>query len=265
MTRLVSIATAVLAVVFAGCNGNGGGDGTSAGGAQNQPASGGQSTSGSQSSNWSGYVRVGSLGSFNRVSGSWTVPEVNCDDDDTASSTWTGIGGFMAFDVTLIQAGTEQDCNRGPNYYAWWEVIPAPQIIAGGGPLDTQSFEVEPGDRITVTIDGSSLILWNITIENSTAGWTFHQTVPYVSGGTSAEWIVERPVGFGATGVGIADLADFGRASFFDITAGGVNPSLRADERVEMIDDDGRTVANPSLPGGDGDSFDVCFGASGCS
>src|SRR4029077_8844114 len=69
------------------------------------------------STNWSGYVRTGAPHSFTKITATWVVPSVNCPDgSDTASSTWTGIGGGTTADPTLVQAGTEQDCNGGPSY-----------------------------------------------------------------------------------------------------------------------------------------------------
>ncbi len=246
------------AAVLAGCNGgDNDASGSMPGGHSNQGASTAQ-----QSTNWSGYVRQGTA--INRVRGSWIVPHVSCSGaDNTSSSSWAGIGGFATGDPTLIQAGTGQDCSGGPSYYAWWEIIPLPAVNAGGGLLDSQDYAVKAGDHITVSIDGTAVI-WNITIENSTEGWTFNQTVPYVTPGLSAEWIEEAPLTFGTGGAGQAALANYGQVSFSGLSVNGAAPALTVDERVAMVNSSGQVVSNPSAPKSGGNAFDVCFGPGGC-
>lgn len=248
--------TAMLLASFVGCGG--GGDGSSHG----QPSS---PAGAQQSTNWSGYVRTGLPQSFTRVSATWAVPAVQCSaDTSTASSTWTGIGGGTTADPTLVQAGTEQDCNGSPSYSAWWEVIPAPSTTAGGGTLGLQNFEVQPGDQITVTVDGSTAAVWNITIQNASRGWTFNTTVPYSSAGETAEWIEEAPLSADPNSAGPTSLSNFGQVSFVSATANGANPQLTPGERVAMVDSNNNVIANPSNPGGGGDSFDICFGSGSC-
>jgi len=219
-----------------------------------------------QSTNWSGYVQTGLPGSFQRVSGSWTVPAVQCPGSgSTASSTWTGIGGGDSSDPTLIQAGTEQSCSGGTaGYSAWWELIPAPAITAGEGLLDTQDYPVNPGDRITVSIDGGSVLVWAIEIRNSTRDWSFSITVPYAAAGATAEWVQEAPLSFGTDGVGQTSLSDYGRVGFDALSVNGASPALTAQQRVEMVDADGAVISSPSAPAAGGDAFDVCFGSGAC-
>ena len=76
-----------------------------------------------ESTNWSGYVDVGTGARFTGISGSWTVPTVG-PSPSSASSTWVGIDGDT--NASLIQAGTEQDWGpQGVLYYAWYEMLPA--------------------------------------------------------------------------------------------------------------------------------------------
>jgi hypothetical protein len=218
-----------------------------------------------ESINWSGYVLTGAPGQFRSVSGSWAVPAVTCGAEDTASATWTGIGGGTTEDPTLIQAGTFQDCFDGAaEYSAWWEAIPAPAVNAGGGPLDEGSFPVQPGDHIVVTIDGSDLTVWRITIQNTTRNATFETTVPYGSAGATAEWVEEAPVSAGTGGAGFTTLADYGSVGFEAITANGANPQLTPEQAIVMVDGDGNVISNPSPPDANGDSFRVCYGPEAC-
>lgn len=267
-----SLLAASLISLLAGCGG-GGDAGDPDGGAGQQAGPAGSDSSGDagdsraqQSSNWSGYVQTGQPNSFTRISGSWTVPALQCPGSgSTASATWTGIGGGSSVDPTLIQAGTAQSCEGGAaGYSAWWELIPAPAITAGEGLLDAQEYPVNPGDQISVSIDSGSVLVWNITIQNSTRGWTFNITVPYLAAGATAEWIEEAPLSAGSAGVGQDTLSNFGRVGFYALTVNGANPGLTAEQRVVMVDSSDSVIANPSAPAPGGDAFDVCFGSGAC-
>ncbi|HUE39775.1 MAG TPA: G1 family glutamic endopeptidase [Candidatus Binatia bacterium] len=265
--RFASLLT--LAAVCAACGGDGSGKQTSDATSTIQ--------SGIKSTNFCGYQVAGGLLGFHKVGGSWIVPSVPSSGADSASSTWTGIGGACSdppactvVEPTLIQAGTEQDRSGGQAvYYAWWEALPGPSIQASGGPLGTQSFDVEPGDRITVSVDGSSLVVWNIDIADERGGgnhWTFHTTVPYVAAGTTAEWIAEAPLSIGTSGTGQLPLTDFGRVSFFGLTQNGTSPRLAEAGTAFILDDaQGNVACNPSAPAGSDDAFTACSGAAPCS
>jgi hypothetical protein len=225
-----------------------------------------------QSTNWCGYQLAGAPGGFNQVSATWTVPSITKSSDATASSTWTGIGGGCAessctvVDPTLIQAGIEADNNGDgtQSYSAWWEAIPAPSVQAGS-PLDTGTYDVRPGDRISVSIDGSNLVVWNIAIVNLRGGaphWTFTTTVPYTAAGLTAEWIEEAPLVFGTNGAGQISLSNFGKLSFTQLIENTMKPSLGASGAIEMVDGNGKVICSPSPPSSKG--FNVCYGSGSC-
>jgi len=258
----------MLAAVSSSCGGDGSGKaGTEALGTLQ---------SGIRSTNYCGYQRAGSLAGFRKVGGTWIVPSVSTSDADGGSSAWTGIGGGCSdppdctlIEPTLIQAGTEHDSTGGQaTYFAWWEALPGPAVEASGGPLGTETFDVQPGDRITVSIDGSSLVLWNIDIVDTRDGathWTFHTTVPYVVAGTTAEWIAEAPLSIGTSGAGQLPLSDFGRISFFDLTQNGANPRLgESGNAFIMTNGAGDVVCNPSAAAASGDAFTACSGSEPC-
>ncbi len=262
---------AALALLPLGCGGGGGGSGSNGSSAAAASASSG----GIRSTNFSGYQLAGGLGGFKKASAVWTVPEVQPSSPDTASSTFVGIGGGCTnppsctlIEPTLIQAGTEQDNTGGtPTYYAWWEALPFAQVQASGGPLSSDTFDVLPGDELTVTGDGSSLVLWDITIANRRGGsphWTFHTTVPYVVAALTVEWIVESPLTFGSNGAGQISLSDFDRISFSGLTANGAKVTLDPEQRITMTDGQGTVLASPSAPSSSGDAFSVCFGSGLC-
>jgi hypothetical protein len=249
----------VLCVSALLCSCGGGDDGGGSSGSGTTQGQGNSAAGGQQSLNWSGYVLMGGAGLFTKVQGSWTVPTVTCTGDVTRSSSWAGIGGGNSADQTLVQAGTEQDCDGGASYGAWWEVIPAPSAT-----LNPQTYPVGAGDHITVTADGSTTIVWAITIKNTSRGWTFNTTVPYVAAGATAEWIEEAPLSAGTGGAGQATLANFGRVAFTGLTANGGNPGLSTNERVAMVDNNNHVISNPSGPGATGNSFAVCYGSGAC-
>jgi hypothetical protein len=224
-----------------------------------QNVSGGASA---QSTNWSGYGVTGGPLGFNQISASWRVPGSSCSgSDSTESASWAGIGGLVSTDQTLIQAGTEQDCNGGKaSYYAWWEGFPAPsEDVSSSG-----SFPVQAGDVVTVTIDSTALLLWTITIHDATAGWTFNTTTPFVAVGESAEWIEEAPLNVGTSGTALATLTNYGRISFSALSANGANPALTEADSIEMVNSSNAVISTPSAPGSGGDAFDVCFGSGSC-
>jgi hypothetical protein len=218
---------------------------------------GNSSTSANTSTNWAGYVVSGSAGAFSSVAGAWNVPQVSCPNgSSTGSSTWLGIGGASVSDQSLIQAGTGQDCSGGASYYAWWEIFPAPSTT-----LSSSSYPVQPGDPISVTIDGSAIVSWTITIKNTRANWTFTTTAPFSGSQQSAEWIEEAQLQAGTSGAGQVTLADFGHVSFSALTANGSNPGLTTADELVMVDSSNQPIATPSAPQG-GNAFNVCRGSS---
>jgi hypothetical protein len=159
--------------------------------------------------NWSGYVE-GTSGAFTSTSGTFSVPTLDSDDDPTsAMAEWVGIDGAANSD--LIQAGVE-DAPSGA--YAWWEVLPA---------TETQIAEpVQPGDRVRIGIIELGTPCgdeWNVTIADTTQGWTYPVTLCYGGPGSSAEWIVEAPEQITQTGAEIVPLAGYqGNVTFTDLT-----------------------------------------------
>jgi len=209
------------------------------------------------SPNWSGYAKTGGPGAFLMVTGEWTVPTVSSDGGDH-SSTWIGIDGFA--NDNLIQTGTEQDVGFfGPNYYAWWEVLPD-ELVEIPHP-------VSPGDHMIAVIHligipaPGSPMEWRITLNNATKNWHFSKVVTYSGDLTSAEWIVERPTECGFFSCSLTSLADYGQAAFdvFD-TVNNISPVLVPSESITLTQGD-KALSTPSDPDGDQDGFTVAYGA----
>jgi hypothetical protein len=154
---------------------------------------------------WGGYAVTG--GPFTSVSGSWTVPTLDCSTvRNSAASPWIGIDGWS--NTTVEQIGFDQDCTNGvAGYFPWVEMYPA------GSVYFTET--VHAGDHITasVSVSGST---WTLTEADTTQGWTKSYTMTGSDQLASAEAILED------LGSRIPPLAPFGSITFTGLTANGV-------------------------------------------
>lgn len=154
-------------------------------------------------SNWSGYAETGT---YDGIAGTWTVPTVAASTSATYSSAWIGVDGFSNSD--LIQTGTEEDYYNGAAHYnAWWEILPAAETplpnsytVAGGDRMSAKIYETTS----TTTVGGgrgfgrgsrggTTEHLWDVTISDTTRGWTYSTSQAYNGPGGSAEWVMEAP------------------------------------------------------------------------
>jgi uncharacterized repeat protein (TIGR03803 family) len=212
-------------------------------------------------SNWSGYVVDGALGSITEVRGSWIVPAVTCSGTGSSfSAFWVGIDGYLPTSGTVEQIGTDSDCASGtPKYYAWSEFYPAASVMIA-------NFTIQPGDLISAQVRYSSG-LFILTITDETTGISptpVTGTVP-TSARSSAEWIAEDPKSNGV----LVPLANFGTAAYgFDNTGvadtcaatvgtnAGALGSFSIATRITMVNG-GFSEAVPSPLSSDGSSFSV--------
>ena len=183
---------------------------------------------------WGGYADTGAK--FTSVSGSWTVPSLNCSSTPNSFvSPWIGIDGWNS--DTVEQIGFDQDCQNGvAGYFPWVEMYPADSIYF------TET--VKAGDQISasVSVSGTSFTL---TEKDTTRGWskTYHETGSDQL--SSAEAIVED------LGNGIQPVAPFGSVAFTGLTANG--KALASAGTVNSTDvERGNTplTKNSSLSGG---------------
>ncbi len=199
----------------------------------------------SMSHNWAGYIA--SDGTFTSVKGSWTIPQVSST-STSADATWIGIGGIRSKD--LIQTGTQAMVANGRvSYQAWYELLPA-------GSRRTP-LTVSPGDSITASILQQSGNQWTISLDDTTTGQHYETSVTYTSSLSSAEWIEEMPV----QGRSFIPLDNFGSVQFSGLSTvkNGVEltPTQANAVSMEMANNLGQVVAQPSAMGSDGASFSV--------
>ena len=190
------------------------------------------------SQNWSGYVASG--GRFTSVSGSWTVPSVNCSSTPNGvAAMWVGLDG--AGSKTVEQTGTFSACDQGTaSYSAWYEAFPASSILLPQ--------PVGPGDTMTASVTNVAPNSFSLVLTNNSRGWTSTNNVQVRGRLVSAEAIAEAPSLHGQT----VPLADFGTVSFSNVTVNG-SPlaSIGKAVPVTMASLSGVTKAVPStLAGG---------------
>ena len=204
-------------------------------------------SSSSVSRNWAGYTAAN--GTFTGVSGTWTIPQVNGNNNYGSDVAWVGIGGVSSTD--LIQAGTQDTVSRNGqvSYQAFYETLPDASL-----PL---RISVNGGDSVTVSVSQQSSGQWQITFKDNTTGGNVTQSVAYNSSLSSAEWIEEAPSGFRR----VLPLDNFGSIQFSNTTAikngQTVTPSQANAQAVTMGNSFGQTLATASVLGGDGASFSV--------
>jgi Peptidase A4 family len=207
--------------------------------------------------NWSGYAVTPSSDNVTAVSSTFTVPTAGLVPPGFAA-TWTGIGGYTTSD--LIQAGTAEQSVpgnpvSGPQYYAWYELLPAGETQLTGCSGDANC-TVTPGDNITVNISQVSGNTWSISMTNA-GHWTWSKDLAYSSSKSSGEWILEAPTLVAQTLLANVGTVHFGPTSTY--TAGGVTHTIAAGNPTQI--DLGTGVLNeatPSALASDGQSFNDC-------
>jgi len=220
-----------------------------------------------QSSNWSGYIEYSSS-TITSVSGTWTVPRLDCSKTPNAgASEWVGIGGAGASTGILLQTGISTDCAGGvQTNSAWWELLPAYATYFHG-------FTISVGDTIQATVFEGSNGSWETRVDDVTTGRsgvmvtgggygimtdgssTFpisgSANVSY-SGGYSAEWIVEA---YEANGSQVG-LAAYGTVTFSNLTSSVSLSSLTLEDGVELVTG-GTVLSWPAAPSGS--SFSISY------
>jgi Peptidase A4 family len=180
--------------------------------------------------NWSGYADTSSTATaddFTYVSGSWTIPAVQCptgayQNSGAYDSNWVGLDGFS--DGTVEQLGTGAECFEGVEYYyVWYEMYPGGTAEEGTTACINDNVDCpQPGDRISASVSvtrGTSgennytLSLTDYTRPQESFTTTQECAVTTCAD-SSAEWIVERPAYIPAGLVQFVPLADYGRTSF---------------------------------------------------
>lgn len=217
---------------------------------------------GVNTTNWGGYVVMGSSDSVSEVTGSWIQPAVSCTHTAGYLGLWDGIDGFNS--KTVEQGGTLAYCAHGHAHYsAWYEFFPAPSVTI-------PSLTVTPGSPVSVTVTfNSSATDFAIMVEVGNSSFTHVGTVKGAVR-ASAECIDERP----QLNRHLTRLADFGEVRFgadststigCGATIGGITGpfgSFSSVLEVNMVDHTHHLLSSTSSLSSDGSSFTATWVAS---
>ncbi len=66
------------------------------------------------------------------------------------------------------------------------------------------------------------------------------------------------------TNAGFAPLPNLSRISFDHATTNGASAGLKASEKIQLIDGNGKVIGTPSAPDAQRDGFAVCAWATSC-
>jgi hypothetical protein len=186
-------------------------------------------------------------GSVTYLTGSWTVPTLNCSVTPNADvAIWVAIDAVNSSSSNpLIQPGIWGTCTGGqPSWRAIYEMYPAPIV---NDPNNNNKNTIFPGDYVEASVAAPGDYFdpypneWDLSVSDTTRGWTWsnpvsiNSVVPYTGVAqnpalSDAAWIVEAP---STTGAGQPlQLADFSPVTFSDniaevngiLTPGGLIP-----------------------------------------
>jgi hypothetical protein len=239
--------------------------------------------------NWSGFADAQNTtgtgpgtAPISSVSGSWTIPRVNClsdqyRDQDVAVVEWVGLDGWN--DDTVEQLGTATQCFEGVEYYSEWaEMYPSPTTLDVGTTAcaNYNTDCPQPGDKIQASVvstpgtGGNNDYTLKLTdLSDSAQNFSVPATCPAnVCLNSSAEWIVERPGTDSPFGIQTLPQPDYGQTAFANGTVGSGRTSTTIENYpgavydVAMVDDTDSYVL--SCPGQNGPPGQLLLVPSGC-
>jgi hypothetical protein len=205
---------------------------------------------GNATENWCGSVYHPVNDSFQKITGTWTVPDVSVppgtpDGIWCYCSIWVGISGIGFPDI--VQAGTEHKIliNGGviqQQTYFWWEWLPEGEQEGTELPLD-------PGDSVTVVVEVNSDTQFTAYFTNSSKSYQHSVIVQSTEGrnivACSAEWILERPKMDGAL-TPLANYQSFSMAGMTALTSSGNELDGGGGQLISMTDQNSNTISQPS-------------------
>jgi hypothetical protein len=210
------------------------------------------------STNWAGYAVSGLT--FTDVRASWKQPAVRClSSVSQASSFWVGLDGYIPTSTSVEQIGTDSDCNGSnrPQYYAWYEVVPAPSV-----PLPARD-AVHAGDTMSADVQGNGTT-YTLQLKDWTAGWHFStEQTSTTAQDSSAEWVAEAPSTCSRFVCQVLPLADFGTVVFNNAAATATTTTQPATistfspNKIVMVTGSGLPKARPSPLTSKGAKFTV--------
>ncbi|EIW87207.1 hypothetical protein CONPUDRAFT_43726 [Coniophora puteana RWD-64-598 SS2] len=144
----------------------------------------GNSTYDVQSSNWAGAVIQAAAGTYQAVTGTFTVPNPT---GSGSAAIWVGIDGAGSDCGVILQTGVDATIDNGQvSYSSWYEWFPDPSY-------SFSNINFAAGDVVQLTATAHTTTTGTVTIENQTNGQKVTQDVSSTSALCQeyAEWIVE--------------------------------------------------------------------------
>jgi len=156
---------------------------------------------------WGGYAVTG--GSFDSVTGDWTVPALNCSATAGDISFWSGLDGWTS--ETVEQIGLDAVCTKSGTveYNPWVEMYPADSIYF--------SDVVKAGDEMTSSVTTNGSGSFTLVLADPTQGWTKTYTKSLASAALSSAEVIVEAIGSQT----IPPCPNFGQIQFTDVTANG--------------------------------------------
>jgi Peptidase A4 family len=164
-------------------------------------------THASDDSNWGGYAVTG--GTYDSVTGNWTVPSLNCSATKGDVSFWSGLDGWTSSSVEQI--GLDAVCASGGKieYNPWVEMYPANSIYF------TET--VKAGDEMTSSVTTNGSGSFTLVLADPTQGWTKTYTKTLTSAPLSSAEVIVEAIG----SQDVSPCPNFGSVAFTDVTANG--------------------------------------------
>jgi len=156
---------------------------------------------------WGGYAVTG--GSYDAVTGNWTVPALNCSATAGDISFWSGLDGWTS--STVEQIGLDAVCTKSGQvqYNPWVEMYPANSIYF--------SDPVKAGDTMTSSVTTNGSGSFTLVLADPTQGWTKTYTKSLKSAALSSAEVIVEAIGSQE----IPPCPDFSSIQFSDVTANG--------------------------------------------
>lgn len=181
--------------------------------------------------NWSGIGVTDSsyfTANGSNVVATFSVPTLVSSVEDCSyapyfTSIWTGMDGYNGTNDDVLQAGVNVVACTTPTYYAWYEWYTDGCSGSSDACYETEvSLSISPGDTVIVSVTYyTSSPNATAFIDDYTTGYYVSVSYNQPSGnpgssyqGSTAEWVVERPM----VGGSIANLADYGTSFYMEGT-----------------------------------------------
>ncbi|KAJ7209701.1 peptidase A4 family-domain-containing protein [Mycena pura] len=182
------------------------------------------------SSNWAGAAFESPAGTFQAVTGTFTVPTPKAPSGGSgsfAASAWVGIDGDTC-GTAILQTGLDFTVTNGRvSYDAWFEYFPA-------FATDFSGITISAGNQIRLTATVSTATSGTVKIENLSTGVTVSKSLTSSAKlcQENAEWIVEDF----EEGSSLVPFANFGTVTFSNAVATMVSGATTGPSGAVIID-----------------------------